>query len=61
MIIGHMPAGYVVSKLLLPRFAASGVDAKWFLCALEIALVVWAACLWRQEERVKSNAGTQWK
>jgi hypothetical protein len=32
-MIGHMPAGYVVSKLLLPRFAACGLDPKWFLCA----------------------------
>ena len=33
MIIGHLPAGYVIAKLLLPRFAALGGHAKTFLWA----------------------------
>lgn len=31
MIIGHLPAGYVISRLLFPRFAATGVSARAFL------------------------------
>ena len=33
MMIGHIPAGYVVSRLLSPRLAAHVRDPRWFLCA----------------------------
>lgn len=33
MIIGHLPAGYVISRLLFSRFAATGVSARAFLWA----------------------------
>jgi len=33
MFISHVPAGYISSKLLYPRFANSGVPAKYFLWA----------------------------
>lgn len=31
MIIGHVPAGYVLSRLLLPRFKSAGCSTKAFL------------------------------
>jgi len=33
MIIGHLPAGYIVSKLLFPRLESAGVTLKLFLLA----------------------------
>lgn len=33
MIIGHLPAGYVISRLLLPQAELRGVSAKAFLWA----------------------------
>jgi inner membrane protein len=33
MIIGHLPAGYVISRLLFPRFESSGVAYKRMLWA----------------------------
>ncbi|MEH6565278.1 MAG: metal-dependent hydrolase [Halopseudomonas sp.] len=33
MFIGHLPAGYVVARLLLPRFASTGVTARYFMLA----------------------------
>ena len=33
MILGHLPAGYVVARLLRQRFAASGVTWRTFLAA----------------------------
>lgn len=33
MFIAHLPAGYISSRLLFPRFEAHGVTLKSFLCA----------------------------
>ena len=33
MIIGHLPAGYVASRLAFARFESTGIALKWFLVA----------------------------
>lgn len=39
MFIAHLPAGYIVSRLLLPRFASRGAALKPFLSAAALGAV----------------------